>query len=90
MKEFRPSETELYLEDQQDIVLSGRVYDKTEKEKYQVLYLKNNSIPYHQQSLKESRLIIYDEEKHNISIGDVLTIQGSIRFFSACTESGEF
>lgn len=90
MKEFRPSETELYLEDQQDIVLSGRVYDKTEKEKYQVLYLKNNSIPYHQQSLKESRLIIYDEEKHNISIGDVLTIQGSIRFFQPAPNPGNF
>lgn len=90
IKELRPSEAELYLEDQEDILVSGRVYEKTEKEKYQVLYLRNNSIPYHQRSLKESRLIIYDEEKQNINIGDVLAVHGSIRFFEPAPNPGNF
>lgn len=90
IKELRPSEAELYLEDQEDILVSGRVYEKTEKEKYQVLYLKNNSILYHQRSLKESRLIIYDEEKQNINIGDVLAVHGSIRFFEPAPNPGNF
>ena len=61
IKELRPSAAELYLQDEEDVLLTGRVYQKADKEKYQVLYLKDNSILYHQQSLKESRFIIYDE-----------------------------
>ncbi len=90
IRELRPSETELYLKDQAEILVSGRVYEKAEKEKYQILYLKKNSIQFQQQSLKESRIMVYDEEKQNIGIGDVLTIQGSLRFFEPAPNPGNF
>ncbi len=90
IKELRPSAAELYLQDEEDVLLTGRVYQKADKEKYQVLYLKDNSILYHQQSLKESRFIIYDEEKHETDIGDILIISGEISLFENARNPGNF
>ena len=90
LKELRPSASELYLQDGEDVVLAGRVYQKADKEKYQVLYLKDNSILYHQQSLKESRFIIYDKEKLETDIGDVVTISGKISLFENARNPGNF
>lgn len=90
IKELRPSPAELHLKEEDEVLVTGRVYQKTDKEKYQILYLKNNSIKYHQQSLKESRLIIYDEKKQNVSIGDVLNVQGEIGFFENARNPGNF
>lgn len=90
IKELRPSAAELHLQDEEEVLLTGRVYQKTDKEKYQVLYLKDNSIKHHQQSLKESKLIIYDEERKNIDIGDVLIVSGEISFFENARNPGNF
>ena len=81
IKELRPSAAESYLQDKDEVLVAGRVYQKADKEKYQIIYLENNSIKYRQQSLRESRLIIYDEHKENVRIGDTLTVHGKIRFF---------
>lgn len=90
MKELRPSPAEMSLKEDDEILLSGKVYQKADKEKYQILYLKDNSINYHQQSLRESRLIIYDEEKCDADIGDILTVRGSIGFFENARNPGNF
>lgn len=90
VKELRPSPAEMSLKEDDEILLSGKVYQKADKEKYQILYLKDNSINYHQQSLRESRLIIYDEEKCDADIGDILTVQGSIGFFENARNPGNF
>lgn len=90
IKELSPSAAELYLKEDEEILAAGRVYQKADKEKYQLLYLKDNSINSHQQSLKESRLIIYDEEKCGVSIGDTLVVQGTVRFFENARNPGNF
>lgn len=90
VKELRPSSAEVRLQGGEKVIAAGKVYKKADKEKYQVLYLKNNSITYHQLSLKESRLIIYDENKQNIGIGDFLTAQGEIGFFENARNPGNF
>lgn len=90
IKELRPSAAEIHLQDEEDVLLAGRVYQKTDKEEYQLLYLKDNSIKYHQQSLKESRLIIYDEERKKVDIGDVLIVSGKISFFENARNPGNF
>lgn len=90
MKELRPSEAERILSQEDHITLTGRIYQKTEKQDYQVLYLKNNSIIYHQQSLKESKIIIYDEKKKKLDIGDILIADGKIRFFENARNPGNF
>ncbi len=90
IKELRPSAAESYLQDKDEVLVAGRVYQKADKEKYQIIYLENNSIKYRQQSLRESRLIIYDEYKENVRIGDILTVHGKIRFFENARNPGNF
>lgn len=90
IKELSSSAAELYLKEDEEILAAGRVYQKADKEKYQLLYLKDNSINSHQQSLKESRLIIYDEEKCVVSIGDTLVVQGTVSFFENARNPGNY
>lgn len=90
VKELRPSAAEIYLKEKEEVFLTGRVYQRADKEKYQVLYLKDNSITYHQRSLRESRLMIYDETKQKVDIGDVITVSGEIGFFETARNPGNF
>ena len=90
LKELKPSQAEIHFQTGESVHLVGRVYDRTEKENYQILYLKQISIIYHQQSLKESRIIIYDENKSKILIGDVLEVTGDVRFFEGAKNPGNF
>lgn len=90
LKEFKTSPAETHFQAKENVCLSGRVYQKKEKDKYQILYLKNNSITYHQQSLKESQMIVYDENKLKVNIGDVLRVQGEINFFDNARNPGNF
>ena len=46
IKELRPSVLEREIGENQFVKLSGQIYDIEQKEKYQILYLKNNSIIY--------------------------------------------
>lgn len=90
LEELQTSPAEKYLRDKDNVCLYGRVYQKTEKDKYQILYLKNNSITYHQQSLNEPLIIVYDENKLKINIGDVMTVKGEISFFEHARNPGNF
>ncbi|MGN1167028.1 MAG: DNA internalization-related competence protein ComEC/Rec2 [Lachnospiraceae bacterium] len=90
LKELKPSQAEMYLQQKDELWLTGRVYQKEEKDKYQILYLKDNSITCHQQSLKESKIIVYDENKLKVDIGDVLAIKGEISFFENARNPGNF
>lgn len=90
VKELRPSCAEQYLEEDEKVLLKGRVYRKEDKEKYQVLYLKDNSVKSYQQSLKESKMIVYDEHRQRADIGDVLLIEGEISFFEHARNPGNF
>lgn len=72
------------------ICLEGQVYQKEIKEKYQVLYLKNNSIYYQKQSLLEPRIIIYDEGKKEIQIGNSVRAEGMLSFYEPPRNPGNF
>lgn len=90
IRELFPSAAERYLEEGDKILLKGKVYQKADKEKYQVLYLKDNFIEYHQRSLKESRIIIYDEKIKETEIGDTVLVRGEISFFENARNPGNF
>ena len=90
VRELQPSAAEQNLRGKETVYVSGRVYQKADKEKYQVIYLKNNSITYQQQPLRESKLIIYDEKKKNVRIGDTLMICGEAGFFESACNPGNF
>ncbi len=85
-----PSQIEKNIASADRIQLKGKVYIKDQKEDYQILYLKNNSIYYQKQSFKESKIIIYDNTKQEISIGEVVQVTGKVRIFSPPRNPGNF
>lgn len=88
--EFRSSVLEKNINEKSFIRLSGQVYDLDIKENCQIIYLKNNSIYYQNESFKESKIIIYDEEKLNIGIGNELMVSGEISFYEKERNPGNF
>ena len=105
VKELRPSPVEQYGEKDDWLTVRGQVYKTEEKEKYQVLYLKKCSIyiqknQENQQNqedrkgqksfIKESKMLIYDEEKKKIQIGNVVEAEGKLSFFEVARNPGNF
>ncbi len=90
VKELRPSPLETTAYGGESICLTGRVYEKEMKDKYQILYLKDNSINIQRQSLKESRIIIYDELKTKVHIGQLVQAEGEVSFFEPARNPGNF
>lgn len=90
IKELRPSVLEREIGENQFVKLSGQIYDIEQKEKYQIIYLKNNSIIYQNRSFEESRIILYDEEKQNIKIGNKIEVTGRLSFFEEERNPGNF
>ena len=76
IKELRPSPLEKAAKEGEELVFTGRIYQKEIKDNHQVLYLKDNS-------LKEPRIIVYDESKRKLHIGNELQVSGELFFFSA-------
>ena len=105
VKELRPSPIEKYGEEGDWLIVRGQVYQQEEKEKYQIIYLKNCSIyiqkdQKNQQSkkdhegqisfVKESKIIIYDENKINIKPGNEVEANGKLEFFEMARNPGNF
>lgn len=88
--DLRPSPLERSVQADEVLTLEGQVYRKEIKERYQILYLKNNSIHYQEQSLTEPRVIIYDEEKEEVHIGNEVRVTGSISFYAGARNPGNF
>lgn len=102
VSELRPSPVEQHGEKDDWLIVRGQVYKKEEKEKYQILYLKKCSVYFQkdqqsqqnqqsQQSLiKESRMLIYDEKKNKIQIGNEVEAEGKLSFFETARNPGNF
>ena len=102
VSELRPSPVEQYGEKDDWLIVRGQVYKKEEKEKYQILYLKKCSVYFQkdqqsqqnqqsQQSLiKEPRMLIYDEKKNKIQIGNEVEAEGKLSFFETARNPGNF
>jgi len=74
----------------ENVILHGQVYKKKIQEKYQILYLKNNSITYQNQIYQESRIIAYDDSFQEIKIGQYIKIKGEARAFEEARNPGNF
>jgi len=90
LKDFRPSALEKEIKDTDIVRIYGTVSDIEQKDTYQILYLFNNSIIYQNKSFKESKIIIYDESKLNIKIGNQLRVSGEVSFFERERNPGNF
>lgn len=49
------------MEESKEVLIQGQVYKKEHTSKYQTLYLKNNSISFHDKSYYESQILVYDD-----------------------------
>lgn len=83
-----------------DVYISGQVYRIEEKEAYQVLYLKNNSIFIQTDQttsispasdrVREPRILLYDSQKIKVKPGNEITAGGSLFFFDEARNPGNF
>lgn len=90
VKELRPSPLEYHVKEGDTLLLKGQIYRREIKDNYQILYLKNNSIPYQKQFLYESKMIVYDEQKTEVLIGQKLEVTGALSFFEPAYNPGNF
>lgn len=87
---FRPAPIETSGLEGENVLAEGRVYRKEEKEKYQLIYLKNNSIVHSGQQIKESKIIVYDEKFIQCKIGNTLKVKGELGLFESAANPGNF
>lgn len=73
-----------------DITLTGQVYRIVETSEYQLLYLKNNSIYFQNQSYFESHIFVYDKEFHKVKIGNQVQVTGEANAFQNARNTGNF
>lgn len=63
--------------------IQGQVYHKELTSNYQILYLKNNSV-------YDSKLMVYDDTFTDICIGQICLLRGEIKAFEKATNPGSF
>lgn len=91
LREVKTPEIEELIPPGSHVVIAGRLDRKEKASDYQILYLKNVSITYQNQSIKESRIIIYDKEKNaELKIGSQIQAEGSLLFFEPASNPGNF
>lgn len=90
VKKVSPSPEEQGIPPDSKVLVEGQVYRKEQKESYQLLYLKNNSIDDQKTSIQESKLILYDSQRTNIKTGNWIQASGKLFFFEEDRNPGNF
>lgn len=94
LEELKLSQAEKNIPSDSKVRLEGEVYRKEQREEYQLFYLKNNSIIYNNKSktnsIKESKLLLYDSQKTEVKIGNKIQAAGLIFFFDTARNPGNF
>ena len=85
-----PAESVFQDETEQEVLIRGQVYQKSNTAKVQILYLKNNSIHSENKSYHESQLLIYDDTFTEIPIGKQVTLKGTTSHFDTARNPGNF
>ena len=78
-----PASSVFYSQKKQTICVQGQVYKKKHNSTYQIIYLKNNSVP-------DSKLMICDKKFIEISIGQVIEVRGTTDIFDRARNPGNF
>ncbi len=90
VRELRPSPLESAAPPGGAVVLQGQVYQTEQRSDYQRLYLKDNSIQYQEQTVRESRMIIYTDSNLQIHMGNKIRVRGEVSFFENARNPGNF
>ena len=64
------SSIETWIPPGEQAAVSGQVADRKEMSDYQILYLKNSSLTYQKRSIKNPEIILYDNSKMEVLIGN--------------------
>ncbi len=78
-----PANSIFQKEDGQEVIVQGKVYKKTNKSNFQILYLKNHSN-------SDSRLFVYIKNPISISIGQTVCLKGKTQPFERARNPGNF
>ena len=78
LKELKPSPMETWGEEKEIICFAGQIYQRETKEDYQILYLKDNSVRSKGHSFQIPGIIVYDDKKKEIAIGNRLVVEGQV------------
>lgn len=92
-EELRPSPLEKNVSSGDTVIVQGQVYNLEQKENYQAVYLKKNSIQHIQKkksSFRESKIITYIDPNIQLHIGNRIEIQGEVSFFQNARNPGNF
>ena len=72
-----PASSILQMKENQELTVTGQVYNKKQTSNTQILYLKNN-------------LIVYDSNFTKIKIGQYITVKGTVHHFDKAHNPGNF
>lgn len=93
LEELKESPLEKYQSEEDAVCVQGTVYDIQTGGTYQALYLKDNivrSTKENHRSYKESKILVYLEEENDLSIGNQIQIEGTLKFFQKARNPGNF
>ncbi|MGF0031762.1 DNA internalization-related competence protein ComEC/Rec2 [Bariatricus sp. SGI.154] len=96
IRELRPSPLEQMASQEDVVTVYGQVYYLEQKENYQAVYLKKNSIQrisqiqHKEPSFQESKIIAYIDPNIQIHIGNMVEIKGEVSFFENARNPGNF
>ena len=85
-----PPEFAKEIPSERQVSLRGTVRRKEETEKGYRLYLKDNSITYYDQSVRQSKIIVYTKNGKKIKTGNRLSVTGRISYFDCAENPGNF
>lgn len=78
-----PASSIFFSQEEQEVVIRGQVYKKSNTSNIQQIYLKNNSV-------SDSRILIYDKKSTDVSIGQYITVRGITGIFETAPNPGNF
>ena len=78
-----PASSIFYDENEKSVLIHGQVYKKASLSKFQVLYLKNNSV-------SDSHIMVYDDNFIEVAIGQTVSLQGTTSCFDEARNPGNF
>lgn len=85
-----PADSIFYHLTEEQVHVQGEVYQKADMSDYQILYLKNCSSSDRTKSYYDSKIIIYDKNNSNVSIGKTVSCRGTANIFENAKNPGNY
>ena len=70
--------------------VSGQIYRKEKSSNGQILYLKDAYVRHQNHKLEKINITVYDKEKKDLSLGNQIFVEGTLRFFDVPRNFGNY